>query len=159
LTSNDSEVIGFSGGPLTSDSLDFLALLWRVEHVLQRASKSMLARQGITGPQRLVVRLIGINPGIGAGDLARLLHHHPSTLTGVLQRLEEKRLILRDIDPNDRRRARFTLTAAGRAIDGLHEGTIEASVAAVLPTMDPADLSTTARALSTLAEAIERDLG
>lgn len=141
-----------------TESLTFLNLLWRVEHALQRGSKSMLARQGVTGPQRLVVRMIGMYPEIGAGDLARLLHHHPSTLTGVLQRLEEKQLISRDIDPTDRRRARFTLTDAGRAIDGLHEGTIEASVATVLPALDPGDVATTVRTLGAIAAAIERDL-
>jgi DNA-binding MarR family transcriptional regulator len=139
-------------------SLVFLSLLWRVEHALDRGSKSMLARVGVTGPQRLVVRLIGMNAEITAGELARRMHQHPSTLTGVLHRLEEKGFIVRSIDPADRRRARFSLTDAGRVVDGLHRGTIEASVAAILPQLDPADIAATERTLAAIAEAMERDL-
>jgi hypothetical protein len=41
------------GGPI-----DFLRLIWAVDHALQRRSKSMAATIGITGPQRLVIRII-----------------------------------------------------------------------------------------------------
>jgi MarR family transcriptional regulator, organic hydroperoxide resistance regulator len=39
--------------------LQFMQLLWAVDHGLQRASKGMLRRLGVTGPQRLALRLIG----------------------------------------------------------------------------------------------------
>ena len=53
--------------------------------------KRMEQRSGVTGPQRLVLRVVGLFPGISAGALARLLHVHPSTLTGVLHRLRSLR--------------------------------------------------------------------
>jgi hypothetical protein len=39
--------------------LDFLRVLWSVEHQLKSASKRMERRLGITGPQRLVLRRSG----------------------------------------------------------------------------------------------------
>jgi len=39
------------------DAIDFLRLIWAVDHALQRRSKSMAATLGITGPQRLVIRI------------------------------------------------------------------------------------------------------
>src|SRR5262249_10104350 len=36
--------------------LDFMRLLWSIEHDLQRMSKRMKGELGITGPQRLVLR-------------------------------------------------------------------------------------------------------
>ena len=53
-------------------ALDFLRLMWAVDHELQSVSKRMLAELGQTGPQRLAIRLIGLNPGLAAGELAGL---------------------------------------------------------------------------------------
>ncbi len=108
--------------------LDFMKLLWAIDHGLQSASKRMRSTIGVTGPQRLVVRLVGRFPGASAGELAATLHIHPSTLTGVLQRLESKGLLHREADPEDARRARFVLTAKGKKVDTRQAGTVEAVV-------------------------------
>src|SRR5437868_13871614 len=94
--------------------LEFMKQLWAVDHGLQSVSKRMEARFGITGPQRLVVRIVGRFPGISAGALAEVLHVHPSTLTGVLRRLETRGMLLRRADPKDARRALFGLTPRGQ---------------------------------------------
>jgi DNA-binding MarR family transcriptional regulator len=70
--------------------LEFIRLLWATDHGLQSASKAMAARLGVTGSQRLAVRVLSRCPGLSAGELARILHVHPSTLTGVLQRLQSR---------------------------------------------------------------------
>src|SRR3989440_12137869 len=59
--------------------LDFMRLLWAVDHSLQSASKRMESVFGITGPQRLGVRIVGGVPGIaaGAGWGMRPLHPRP----------------------------------------------------------------------------------
>src|SRR5689334_23622938 len=44
--------------------LDFMRLLWSIEHGLQRMSKRMENEIGITGPQRLVLRVVGQYPGL-----------------------------------------------------------------------------------------------
>ena len=46
-----------------------------------------------------MIRLVGQKPGQTASDIATMLGKHPSTLTGVLARLEERELIVREIDP------------------------------------------------------------
>src|SRR4051794_18226075 len=86
-----------------NEALEFLRLLWEVDHSLQVVSKRMRQRTGITGPQRLVIRFVGRRPRISAGELARLLHAHPSTLTGVLRRLQRSKAIMRREDPVDGR--------------------------------------------------------
>jgi MarR family transcriptional regulator, organic hydroperoxide resistance regulator len=67
--------------------LDFMRLLWSIEHSLQRRSKRMGNERGITGPQRLVLRVVGQFPGLSAGEVAHIVRLHPSTLTGILRRL------------------------------------------------------------------------
>src|SRR5262249_46223622 len=99
--------------------LEFMRVLWAVDHGLEAASKRMEARLGVTGPQRLVLRILGRYPSASAGRLAEILHLHPSTLTGILKRLETRGLITRRVDPADGRRALFDLTARGLKVDGL----------------------------------------
>src|SRR5689334_17453862 len=85
--------------------IEFMRLLWAVDHGLEASSKQMDAQFGVTGPQRLVIRIVGRHPGISAGQIAEILHVHPSTLTGVLGRLVERGIIHRRVDPADARRA------------------------------------------------------
>jgi len=96
--------------------LDFMRLLWGIEHRLQSTSKRMAASMGVTGPQRLVLRLVAQFPGMSPGEVAHLVRLHPSTVTGILQRLEAKGLLARDTHPADSRRARLHVRPAARAL-------------------------------------------
>jgi MarR family transcriptional regulator, organic hydroperoxide resistance regulator len=135
--------------------LDFMRLMWALDHALQAASKRMLAHLGVTGPQRLALRLIGRFPGISAGRLARVMHIHPSTLTGILARLEERRLVTRRPDPDDARRALFGLTPKGQRLNDDGGGTIEAAVARALASVPAARLREAETVLAALIGAVE----
>jgi MarR family transcriptional regulator, organic hydroperoxide resistance regulator len=126
--------------------LQFMRTLWVTVHSLQKASKRMNRVLGVTGPQRLVVRVIGLSPGISAGGLATVLHLHPSTLTGVIKRLEGQRLITRARDAGDARRAVLRLTAAGRRLNVPTSGTVEALLRKTLAAV-PRDEQRAARAV------------
>jgi DNA-binding MarR family transcriptional regulator len=139
-------------GPQLGEVLDFMRLLWAVDHGLQSTSKRMEASLGVTGPQRLVVRLVGRFPGITAGTLAQILHVHPSTLTGVLKRLEKRGLLERKSDPLDGRKALFALTETGKELDVPATGTVEAAVQRVLSKMTRARILHTQDVLTALAE-------
>jgi MarR family transcriptional regulator, organic hydroperoxide resistance regulator len=108
--------------------LEVMRLLWALDHSLQARSKRMLSTLGVTGPQRLVVRIVGRFPGISAGELANILCVHPSTLTGILSRLERRMIITRKRDAADGRVALFKLTAKGHVVDRVQLGTVEAAV-------------------------------
>jgi MarR family transcriptional regulator, organic hydroperoxide resistance regulator len=132
--------------------LEFMRLLWAVDHGLQSTSKRMESTLGLTGPQRLVLRLVGRFPGITAGRLAQIMHVHPSTLTGVLKRMEKRGLLERKSDPLDGRKALFALTDAGRAMDVPATGTVESAVERVLSRLSRARLQSAQEALMALAE-------
>ncbi|XXF77306.1 MarR family transcriptional regulator [Myxococcaceae bacterium GXIMD 01537] len=139
-------------GPALGEVLEFMRLLWAVDHGLQSTSKRMESTLGMTGPQRLVLRLVGRFPGITAGSLAQILHVHPSTLTGVLKRLEKRGLLERRSDPLDGRKALFALTEAGKALDIPSTGTVEAAVQRALARMSRARIVCTQELLTALAE-------
>src|SRR6188474_1928689 len=89
------------------ETLQFMQRMWDFVHALDVRSKRMAKTIGVTGPQRLVIRIVGQSPGQTASDIAATLGKHPSTLTGVLARLEGRGLLVREVDREDRRRARF----------------------------------------------------
>jgi DNA-binding MarR family transcriptional regulator len=140
--------------PRLGEVLDFMRLIWALDHSLQKASKRMNTTIGVTGPQRLVIRILARFPGIAAGQIAQLLHVHPSTLTGVLKRLEREGLIRRRPDPTDRRRASLGITKKGRRVDAIRAATVEAAVRRVLSSTSRANVATARELLIALAEAL-----
>lgn len=120
--------------------LDFMRILWSIEHGLQRKSKRMESEQGITGPQRLVLRVVGQFPGLSAGELAHILRLHPSTITGILQRLVTRELVERTSDPGDGRRARLRLRRRAIGYTKSSPGTVERAVREALTVAGPVNV-------------------
>jgi DNA-binding MarR family transcriptional regulator len=137
-------------------ALDFLRLLWAIDHGLQRRSKRMEVELGVTGMQRIIIRLIGRYPEIAAGRLAELVHVHPSTLTGVLRRLVERGYVNRERDPTDARRSRFVLLPPGEQIDSTQAGTVEAAVRRALCRLPPEKIDAARTVLAAVAEELAR---
>jgi DNA-binding MarR family transcriptional regulator len=131
--------------------LQFLRALWELDHALESASRRMKKTLGVTGRERLIIRIVGEQPDITPGELAEILHVHPSTVTVMLKRLVRKRLVLRRQDPGDARSSRLRLGTHGRAIDALQMGTIEAEVRAALAHAPQAQVAAAEELLVTVA--------
>ena len=95
---------------------------------------------------------MGRFPAISAGQLATILHLHPSTLTGILRRLERRGLLTRRKDPRDGRRAVLGLSAAGRRLDVEASGTIESLMKAALAPLPRNQVQAARGVLLALAE-------
>jgi DNA-binding MarR family transcriptional regulator len=102
--------------------------------------------------ERTAVWVLGRFPGLSAGELARILLVHPSTLTGVLQRLEARKLVKRTPDAADGRRANLALTAIGRRLDAPARGTVESVVGDVIGRFPRDQVHLTSRVLAALAQ-------
>jgi DNA-binding MarR family transcriptional regulator len=137
------------------DVLQFMRVLWVIVHSLQKTSKRMSRHLGVTGPQRLVIRVVGLSPGISAGGLARVLHLHPSTLTGVLKRLESQGTLSRVAHAGDARRSVLRLTPKGQRINTTMEGTVESVVRATLQGVTARDQRTVREVLALVADRLE----
>ncbi|MGH9143558.1 MAG: MarR family winged helix-turn-helix transcriptional regulator [Vicinamibacterales bacterium] len=141
------------GNPYQLDRvLDFLRLLWSVEHGLQRLSKRMESELGITGPQRLVLKVVGQFPDLSAGELAHIVRLHPSTITGILQRLVARGLIGRTRDPHDSRRARLRLKQRAVVHTRVAPGTVEAAVTRALARSGASNVRAARRVLTEVAQ-------
>lgn len=138
--------------------LAFLQRLWRLNHGMERLSSHMDKQLGITAQQRLILRCIGHRPALTAGDLARLLHLDPGTISTSLNRLEERGLLSRKRDALDKRRAHLNLTARGKALDVPSEGTVESAVEKLLAVATQREVKTVMKFLTDLSEKLEEEL-
>lgn len=136
-------------------TLDFMRLLWSIEHRLQSTSKMMASSFGITGPQRLVLKVVAQYPGISAKEVAHVVRLHPSTITGILQRLMTKGLLLRGQDPVDTRRVRLRIQPAARRFTRATEGTVESAVERALRRVPKTKVDAARTVLAAIASSLE----
>jgi len=141
----------------TEETLEFLGGLWALDQELRALSKRMQRQLGVTGPQRLALRIIGRSPGLPASALASALHLHRSTVTGLILRLSGKGLIRRLGDPVDARRVRLVLTERGARINARRGGTVESAVSRSLAQLAPGQLTTVRRVLDELRQSVRRE--
>lgn len=114
------------------EALEVMRVLWALDHALHQRSKKMRRAMGVTGEQRLAMRLALHAPGLSAGDLSAMLHIHPSTLTGMMKRLIARGYMKARTDAGDRRRLQLEVTAKGVKTLRDEGPTIESSIAAAL---------------------------
>ena len=138
------------------ETLQFMQRMWDFVHALDVRSKRMMKSIGVTGPQRLVIRIVGQKPGQTASEIAAILGKHPSTLTGVIKRLERQRLVRRRLDPRDGRRVLLSLTDEGRALDVAQEGTVESAVEDVLSILPRERVEAAREVLGAIARSLEK---
>lgn len=90
--------------------------LRRVIQAVHGYSKRAQRVGGLTGPQLWAIRVISESTPIRVSDLARRMYLHPSTVVGILDRLEAKGLALRKRSKNDHRVVEVKLTSEGKAV-------------------------------------------
>ncbi|HEY6199150.1 MAG TPA: MarR family transcriptional regulator [Candidatus Binatia bacterium] len=72
-----------------------------------------LERLDLTPPQFYVLATIGYAGGLPFGEIGEKMMVTVSNLTGIVDRLEEKKLVVRERDAHDRRVVRVMLTDKG----------------------------------------------
>ena len=72
-----------------------------------------LSKVGLTPPQFYVLATIGYAGGLPFGEIGAKMMVTVSNLTGIVDRLEEKKLVLRKRDEDDRRVVHVILTDKG----------------------------------------------
>ena len=94
-----------------------LLQLLRTSETLWNASRLFFTRWDLSPSQFNLLNLLTDAPdGLTQVELSRSLIMHRSNVTGLADRLEERGLITRKDNPNDRRSYRVVLTAAGRKL-------------------------------------------
>ena len=90
--------------------------LRRIIKLLQDYSQTVYSHFGITGPQLWALKTIYQNGSLSLGELSRRMFINPSTITGVVDRLERKKYVLRVRNEKDRRIVKVQLTPQGNRL-------------------------------------------
>ena len=104
---------------LPSPRYHALLQLLRTAETLWNASRVFFDRWKLSPSQFNVLHLLSDHPdGLSQTDLSRQLIMHRSNVTGLIDRLEARRLVQRRDTASDRRAYRVVLTPAGQTILG-----------------------------------------
>jgi DNA-binding MarR family transcriptional regulator len=87
-----------------------------LSQLLQRKFQERLDPFGLTPFHWVVLCCLWEEDGLATSTIGEKLQQVGGTLTGVLDRMEERGLIRRERDPQDRRVSRIWLTDAGKAL-------------------------------------------
>jgi len=96
--------------------LRILRALRRITRSIALHSRQLAAVSNITAPQLMCLRAIIASGPITSTAISREIHVSPSTVVGILDRLEDKGLITRERGREDRRTVFASATPAGRAL-------------------------------------------
>ena len=90
--------------------------LRKIIQAIELNSRKLVKRVGMTGPQLLVLQEIARMGETTAGSLARKVSLTQATVTGVLDRIESQKLIVRRRSQQDRRRVMIQITEKGSRV-------------------------------------------
>lgn len=144
---------------LDPDISEFYELSYQLSLLARRQMQAALAVYNLTSPQYAVMKTIdNCQNSITVTALAEATHQVMPTITGILNRLEERALVIRRRSPTDRRTLLISVTPAGAAILSEFGQTICIGVKSVLSEISPADRQHLLLAVRALKNKLETSL-
>jgi DNA-binding MarR family transcriptional regulator len=95
-----------------------LIALQRATHALVLALEAELSDLGLSPSETNLIACLTPGAARRIGEVIADTGQRPSTVTGILDRLERRGLVARQLDPDDRRSFRVELTADGASMHG-----------------------------------------
>jgi DNA-binding MarR family transcriptional regulator len=127
---------------VTSDAPDVIvAALQRATHATVHALSYALAHLDLAPSEQNVLAILAEGSPRSVGELAVATGTRPTTLTSVLDRLERRRLLVREVDAVDRRSFLITLTPAGRQTASSVRAAVTELERRVLASLTPAQVA------------------
>ena len=102
--------------PKGSYDLRILQALRRIIRAVDIHSHKLSTQHKITGPQLACLMVVEEEGPLTSSNLAKRVYLSPSTLVGIIDRLEEKRLVERNRSSVDRRQVHISITPQGKQL-------------------------------------------
>ena len=131
--------------------------LRRIVKALHDYSTAVEQKIGLTGPQLWALWELSRAGTLSLKALSARMHLDPSTVTGVVDRLQKRDLLVRVPDPEDRRRVILSLTAAGADLLKAAPHPAQGQLLHALHAMPLAEVEGLNRALKQVASLMEVD--
>ena len=137
--------------------LRILQSLRRIIRAVDLHSRKLSMQHHITGPQLACLLTIGEQGPMTASSLAREVCLSPSTMVGILDRLEQKELVFRTRSHQDRRAVFVEVTGKGRDLLGSAPPSLQHKLAAALQKLPDDEQITIASSLEKIVALMEAD--
>lgn len=125
-------------------------------HALRKAFDRRAVGMGVTRAQWKVLFRLERLPGLRQIELADMLDIEPITLSRIIDRLEEARLVDRVADPADRRVWRLHVTARAQPLIEKLRAVADKMISEAFAGIDPEEIATTRAVLSRVRENASR---
>src|SRR5690606_7739492 len=136
--------------------LRILRALRRITRAIALHSKQLAACSHITAPQLICLRTVVALGPLTATAISREIHVSPSTVVGILDRLEEKGLIRRERGREDRRIVFVTATEQGVALVENAPSPLQKALSDALNQLPELEQATITLALERIVELMEK---
>jgi len=141
--------------PKGSYDLRILQALRRIIRAVDLHSHKLSTQHKITGPQLACLLAVKQDGPISSGKLAKSVYLSPSTVVGIVDRLEEKQLVSRMRSSEDRRQVHISITAAGEELISAAPSLLQDTLAAALAELPEIEQVTITLALEKLVDLME----
>ena len=134
--------------------------LREISQTLRRPLDAEYARGHLTAPQRIVMQTLYHSDGMSLKDLCARVSLSHSTVSGIVDRLQERGMVTRSTDSTDRRLTRIAVSPAVREFMRQQAPRLTARpLIEGLNRLSDKDRRTIARALSLLRQALDPPSG
>lgn len=133
---------------MTGSSIDVYAMPGHLIRRLHQISVSVFAEKmagagiDLTPVQFSALTALAARPGMDQATLAGMIAYDRATLGGVVDRLEAKGALRREVSPHDRRARVLTLTEAGEALLVRARPLVDAAQTEMLAGLEPEERET-----------------
>lgn len=131
--------------------------LRRLVHGIRTASYAAEQSWGITGAQLFVLRELSLEPGASIRRLSERTMTDASSVSVIVARLVEAGLVVRDLDPTDRRKSVLSLANKGVELLTRAPEPYQTRLIAALRELPSSDLGVLRDALARISESLSLD--
>ncbi|ARP94756.1 MarR family winged helix-turn-helix transcriptional regulator [Bordetella genomosp. 13] len=142
--------------PVQQYDLRILRALRRITRSIALHSRQLSAVSHITAPQLMCLRTVIAGGPMTATSISREIHVSPSTVVGILDRLEDKGLIRRERGREDRRIVFVSATDAGRTLASEAPSPLQKHLADALNALPELEQATITLALERIVALMEQ---
>ena len=135
-----------------SYNLRVLQVLRQIIRAVDLHSRHLLVQHKITGPQLITLLAVEEQGPMTASAIASYIHLSPSTVIGILDRLETKGLIRRERDLKDRRLVWVSLTEKGKVLTENAPSPLQDSLAEAFNKLPDTELEMIVESLERIVE-------
>lgn len=137
--------------------LRILRALRKITRSIALHSRQLAAGSNITAPQLICLRTVIEKGPLTATAISREMHISPSTVVGILDRLEDKGLIIRERGREDRRIVFITATAAGQTLASETPSPLQKQLSDALKKLPELEQATITLSLERIVKLIDSD--